>query len=147
MVGGNTVHRPYFGTKLIALVLATLASAQSLFSQATVQIEFVKIAPGQFLMGCLPSDLASVPGVIIGGAYDKCPDDELPRHVVRNTKSFEIGKYEVTQAQWESVMGGNPSHFKDPKRPVEQVSWDDVQDFLEKLNARHDGYHYRLPTD
>jgi len=54
---------------------------------------------------------------------------------------------EVTQAQWEAVMGTNPSHFKGPDRPVELVSWDDIQEFLGKLNAKEKDTRYRLPTE
>src|SRR6185295_12837821 len=67
-------------------------------------------------------------------------------HKVRITRQFEIGKYEVTQEQWQAVMGDNPSNFKGANLPVEKVSWNDAQDFLLKLNAR-DGYTYRLPTE
>ena len=62
--------------------------------------------------------------------------DEKPQHRVRITKPFYLGKYLVTQEQWEAVMGNNPSHFKGPKNPVETVSWDDCQQFLGKLNAK-----------
>ncbi len=67
-------------------------------------------------------------------------------------KNFRMGKYEVTQAQWEAVMGINPSGFKGADNPVENVSWDDCQKFLEKLNALPEvkesksGLTYRLPT-
>ena len=72
--------------------------------------------------------------------------NEKPVHQV-TVSSFLMGKYEVTQRQWEAVMGSNPSYFKDcPDCPVEQVSWEDVQVFLQKLNARTGG-HYRLPTE
>jgi formylglycine-generating enzyme required for sulfatase activity len=74
-------------------------------------------------------------------------EDEKPRHRVRITRGFEMGKYEVTQAQWKAVTGGDPSMFKGDDRPVESVSWNDVQGFLERLNARDDGYRYRLPTE
>ena len=58
------------------------------------------------------------------------------------------GIYPVTQAEWQQVMGSNPSHFKDnPRYPVESVSWNDVQKFLENLNARDGDYSYRLPTE
>ena len=57
-----------------------------------------------------------------------------------------MGKYEVTQAQWEAVMGNNPSYFKGSTNPVEQVSWDDCQSFIQKLNS-HTGESFRLPTE
>ena len=65
------------------------------------------------------------------------------------TKPFYLGKYEVTQEQWEAVMGSNPSHFKGPKNPVEKVSWDDCQQFLVKLNAKSGGQggKFVLPTE
>ncbi|GHT16357.1 hypothetical protein AGMMS4956_18600 [Bacteroidia bacterium] len=63
-----------------------------------------------------------------------------------NVGGFSIGKYEVTQEQWEAVMGNNPSRFKGEDLPVEQVSWNDVQDFIRKLNAMT-GKSYRLPTE
>jgi formylglycine-generating enzyme required for sulfatase activity len=72
--------------------------------------------------------------------------DEKPVHSV-TLSAFNIGKYEVTQAQWKAVMGSNPSYFKDCDQcPVEQVSWNDVQDFIRKLNAQT-GKNYRLPTE
>ncbi|MFM7311356.1 MAG: formylglycine-generating enzyme family protein, partial [Flavobacteriales bacterium] len=62
-------------------------------------------------------------------------EDESPVHQV-TLSSFNIGKYEVTQAQWREVMGSNPSYFKDCDQcPVEPVSWNDVQDFIKKLNT------------
>jgi hypothetical protein len=61
-------------------------------------------------------------------------------------KTFQIGKYEVTQAQWQAVMGNNPSQFKGDKLPVENVSWNDVQEFIKKLNAKT-GKNYRLPAE
>jgi formylglycine-generating enzyme required for sulfatase activity len=91
---------------------------------------FVKIPAGEFVMGSAN-----------GG------DSEKPPHKVVISRGFEIGKYEVTQAQWEAVMGGNPSRFKGADLPVEQVSWEDVQAFLQALNAKKDGYVYRLPTE
>ena len=59
---------------------------------------------------------------------------------------FAIGKYEVTQAQWQAVMGKNPSDFKSANRPVEEVSWDDAQEYIKKLNQKT-GKQYRLPTE
>ena len=59
--------------------------------------------------------------------------DEKPSHSVC-LSSFSIGRYEVTQEEWEAVMGNNPSHYKNAKNPVESVSWDDCQIFIDKLN-------------
>lgn len=74
-------------------------------------------------------------------------DDEKPVHSV-TVSDFYIGKYEVTQAQWKAIMGDNPSYFKNcgGNCPVESVSWNDVQEFIKKLNAKT-GKKYRLPTE
>ena len=94
----------------------------------------VRVDGGSFTMGCQ------------SGRDGACFDDEKPARRVQ-VRSFEIGKYEVTQALWEAVMGENPSSFKGcAECPVERVSWDDVQAFLAKLNART-GKRYRLPTE
>ena len=64
------------------------------------------------------------------------------------SRGFELGKYEVTQGQWVRMMGNNPSYYTgDDRLPVEQVSWNDAQAFIVKLNALNDGYRYRLPTE
>jgi formylglycine-generating enzyme required for sulfatase activity len=97
-------------------------------------MEFVKIAPGEFTMGCSMGD-------------NGCDADENPAHRVQITKAFEIGKYEVMQSQWQAVMGSNPSTVKGDNRPVETVSKNDAHDFLARLNAKNDGYKYRLPTE
>jgi formylglycine-generating enzyme required for sulfatase activity len=97
-------------------------------------MEFVKIAPGEFVMGCSTDDTG-------------CVADEKPAHRVQITKAFEMGKYEVTQAQWQATMGANPSAIKGDDHPVEMVSKNDAHDFLAKLNAQNDGYKYRLPTE
>ena len=78
---------------------------------------------------------------------DNCYADEEPAHPVRIPKPFEMGKYEVTQAQWMAVMGSNPANFKGADRPVENISWTDVEQFLKSSNERGDGYRYRLPTE
>ena len=71
--------------------------------------------------------------------------DEKPAHQV-TLSSFSIGKYEVTQEEWEAVMGSNPSRFRGAKRPVERVSWNDCQEFIRKLNQMT-GKRFRLPTE
>jgi formylglycine-generating enzyme required for sulfatase activity len=73
--------------------------------------------------------------------------DEKPVHDVTISQAFYMGKYEVTQAQWQAVMGSNPSNFKGDNLPVEQVSWDEAIAFIARLNAQKDGYIYRLPTE
>lgn len=72
------------------------------------------------------------------------------QHRVRLTKLFYIGKYEVTQAEWTKVMGKNPSHFKDEKNPIENVSWNNVQEFIKKINgtsALQKELRFALPTE
>jgi len=93
-----------------------------------VVMELVLIPAGRFKMG-------------------SSTGDEL-LHWVRITKPFYVGKHEVTQEVWEKVMGANPSNFKGAKNPVEQVSWDDSQEFLKKLNGlgKEQG-QFRLPTE
>jgi formylglycine-generating enzyme required for sulfatase activity len=101
-----------------------------------VKLEMVLIPAGEFLMGSPDSD-------------KDAQSDEKPQHRVRITKPFYLGKYKVTQEQWMALMGNNPSKFKGPKNPVEQVSWDDCQQFFEKLNAksRHGGGKFQLPSE
>lgn len=79
---------------------------------------------------------------------------ELSQHQVTLTKGFYLGKYEVTQAQWERVMGNNPSHFKGADRPVGKVSWNDAVEFCKKLTEMEkkagrlpQGMSYQLPTE
>ena len=94
--------------------------------------EMVALSGGCFQMGSPASE---------EGRYD----DERQHRVC--VEAFSIGKYEVTQGQWEAVMGSNPSYFSGcADCPVEQVSWNDVQVYLERLNART-GKRYRLPTE
>ena len=98
-----------------------------------ISIEMVKVEAGSFNMGATPEMIN--------------PDtDEKPVHRVTLTNDYYIGKYEVTQALWQAVMGSNPSHFKGDDLPVEQVSWNDCQDFISKLNAMT-GKRFRLPSE
>jgi formylglycine-generating enzyme required for sulfatase activity len=98
-----------------------------------VDIEMVSIPPGYFDMG----------------SANGHADEKPVLHHVTISKPFFIGKYEVTQAQWEKVMGYNHSSFKDcgGDCPVEQVSWNEVKRFINKLNESNEGYTYRLPTE
>ncbi|MBN2200066.1 MAG: SUMF1/EgtB/PvdO family nonheme iron enzyme [Candidatus Aminicenantes bacterium] len=118
----------------LALIAAVTAAAQEKTLVVDlgdgVGMEFILVPAGSFLMGAA-----------IGDA------DEQPVHEVTITKSFYIGKYEVTQEQWQALMGDNLSTHQGPKHPVEQVSWLDCQDFLSKLRAKLDGLTPRLPTE
>ncbi len=119
----------------LLVVLPLLAQSPSPHpSKNAVGMEFVKIVPGEFMMGCSAGD-------------SDCDADEKPAHRVQITKAFEIGKYEVTQAQWQAVMGSNPSTMKGDDHPVETISKQEAQAFLDTLTARKDGYRYRLPTE
>lgn len=94
----------------------------------------VFVQGGPFTMGCTAEQGSD------------CADSESPAHQV-TVPDFYIGKYEIPQAEWEAVMGNNPSHFKDcPRCPVESVSWDDVQLFIQKLNEKT-GMNFRLPSE
>ncbi len=96
-------------------------------------LEMVGLPAGQFLMGSPDSDPDAK-------SYEK------PQHQVK-INSFAIGKYPVTQAQYQAVMGTNPSYFKiNPQNPVERISWDDAQAFCQKL-SQITGKTYRLPTE
>ena len=84
----------------------------------------------------------------MGSPANEADSGEGPVHRVRITRAFYMGKYEVTQEVWEKVMGTNPSEFKGAKNPVENVSWNDCQEFLKKLNALgKDRGEFRLPTE
>jgi formylglycine-generating enzyme required for sulfatase activity len=91
------------------------------------------IAPGTFIMGDMSNG---------------------PAHLVHLTRGYWLGRTEVTQAQWQAVMGGNPAKFPGATRPVEQVSWNEATEFCRRLTASEKnagrvppGYEYRLPTD
>lgn len=75
--------------------------------------------------------------------------DEIPKHKITFKNSFYLGKHEITQAQWKAIMGNNPSKFSDcgGNCPVENVSWFEVKEFIAELNAKNDGFEYRLPSE
>jgi formylglycine-generating enzyme required for sulfatase activity len=111
---------------------------------AGVKMEMVWMAPGEFMMGSPV------------GEGDR--EVRETQHRVRISKGFWMGKYEVTQEQWQRIMGKNPAEFstasgvvfsgKNARNPVEQVSWNDCQTFLEKLTGRLPGeLRARLPTE
>ncbi len=102
--------------------------------------------PGAVVRSQMGMELVYVPaGSFTMGAENS--GDEKPVHQVTIRDGFYMGKYEVTQAQWQAVMGDNPSKFKGDNLPVETISWIDAQNFIQKLNALNDGFIYRLPTE
>ncbi len=84
-------------------------------------------------------------GTFMMGSNVKYRDNEQPVHKV-TVSGFSIGRYEVTQAEWKAVMGNNPSEYKGDKRPVENVTWAQCQEFIRKLNSLT-GRKFRLPTE
>ncbi len=118
----------------------------------SIGMELVWVPRGEFMMGSSEKE--------VDDAHAECKKhsseckresfvDEKPKHNVIITAGFWVGKYEVTQGQWQAVMGDNPSKFKDlgADCPVEQVSWDDIQFFLRRLNAKKDRFEYSLPSE
>jgi len=98
----------------------------------SIGMDFVEIPPGNFTMGSSSSETTP---------------HERPAHPVTISKPFLMAATEVTQAQWKAVFGSNPANFEGDDLPVEQVSWDDAQEFIRELNAKEEGVHYRLPTE
>lgn len=100
----------------------------------SIGMSFVVIPPGEYLMGS-----------------DTFADGESPAHRVKLTQPIEFGMHEVTQEQYEKVVGANPSQFKGANHPVEQVSWSQAVEFCQRLSERPEerdsGYEYRLPTE
>ena len=120
-------------TSLNAVGSSTSGSVITIPVKDGVNIEMVKVEAGSFNMGATPE-------------MKKPYYWEKPVHRVTLTNDYYIGKYEVTQALWQAVMGSNPSYFKGDDLPVEQVSWNDCQDFISKLNAMT-GKRFRLPSE
>ena len=110
---------------LINLRLAPL----TLWSNS-IGMEFVLIPAGTFTMGA-----------------EQEAADERPVHQVTISQPFYLGRYPVTQTQWAAIMQTNPSGCRGEHHPVENVSWEDIQQFIHRLNAKEGGTLYRLPTE
>jgi len=121
-------HRIITAITILAASLLLPYAANSLAATPEIETVFVK-------GGCFP----------MGDTFRVGKDYEQPVHEVC-VSDFFIGKYEVTQEQWEAVMGSNPSKFPGGRMPVDTVSWDDTQTFIAKLNQMT-GKRYRLPTE
>jgi formylglycine-generating enzyme required for sulfatase activity len=115
-------------------VLGNKAYTRRTFTNS-IGMKFVLIPAGAFMMGSPPDE----PG----------RGDDERQHQVTLTKAFYMGVTEVTQEQWRQIMGNNPSHFQDcgAHCPVEFVSWNDCQEFVQRLNQREGDNNYRLPTE
>lgn len=141
----NSKRRKIYASAVIGIFAVALISLGLLF------LIYGPTANKSRSMGNAPTsttELANIPAGSFMMGSDNGRPDEKPVHKVTISKPFLLGKYEVTQEEWQSVMGNNPSNFKNcPKCPVEQVSWNDTQEFINKLNAKNDGFNYRLPTE
>jgi formylglycine-generating enzyme required for sulfatase activity len=131
---------------LLVLSLATLAPIPAAapgtdrIDLGTSPLAIVRIPAGSFTMGT---------DKVVSGPQGWTNDVERPPHKVTISREFWMGEFPVTQAQWREVMGDNPSALKDagPDAPVEQVSWNDTQSFLAKLNVSQGRWTVRLPTE
>lgn len=137
-----------FSGIMLAMVIASAVMLWNLWNQRAFLRQHTGVyrtfspASDTPLIGDLCIEMVDLPGgTFTMGSNDGNYDDENPPHQV-TVSAFAIGKYEVTQAQWQKVMGNNPSRFKGDNLPVENVSWEDAQAFCRKL-----GNGYRLPTE
>ena len=112
----------------------------------SIGMKFVDIPPGSYKMG---SKLSAEEIAKKYGGEVEHRKNEHPRHDVKISEAFYLQTTEVTQGQWKKVMGDNPSNFKDcgDDCPVENVSWNEVKDFIKKLIEMEEGSRYRLPTE
>lgn len=124
----NEIHEPSEQN----FTLRKSGEEKTLILPGGARMDMIYVVPGSFMMGS--------PLLEWGRDWDE------KRHKVVLTKGYWLGKYEVTQEQWQSVMGGNPSSFKCGRNPVEMVSWDDCQQFIQKVNAQLN-CGARLPTE
>jgi formylglycine-generating enzyme required for sulfatase activity len=136
----------YLNIRTIAIVILVLSTNVFFVSEsATAQdkdgtytnsigMKFVLIPAGTFKMGLEKS-------------LNELDANAVPLHQVKIGKPFYLGVYEVTQQQWKDVMGDNPSYYQGDDNPVETVSWEDVQEFIKRLNQKEGHSRYRLPTE
>ena len=113
--------------------MASGSNAISIPVKDGISIDMVKVEAGTFMMGATSE---------MKDPYS----DKKPVHQVTLTNDYYMGKYEVTQALWQAVIGSNPSNFKGDNLPVETVNWNDCQEFISKLNSLT-GRKFRLPTE
>jgi formylglycine-generating enzyme required for sulfatase activity len=105
----------------------------------SISMEFVLIPAGSFMWEEEVKESSNVFGEVVR--------TKTPARKETISKSFYLGKYEVTQEQWYAVMGNNHGNFRGRKNPAEQDSWYDAQEFIRRLNAKEVHKRYRLPTE
>lgn len=113
---------------------SAVESVQNSTFDNTIGMEFVLIPAGNFYMGSPPDE----EGRLI---------NEGPVHEVQITEAFYMGKYEVTQEQWIEIMGVTPSMSKEDRLPADSISWNQIQEFIIKLNEQENTHKYRLPSE
>ena len=145
--GKQYYHISISDTKLVVVKTISKQEQAAMDSAASVQAESNRIAQQQAAAGAHKSVLNSLSANMVylsGGSYTMGAGSEAPSITL---SGFYLSKYEVTQAQWQAIMGSNPSNFSGCAQcPVESVSWNDIQDFLRKLNSQT-GKNFRLPTE
>ena len=134
---GNVLVAPFSEAKAKEVQKSVAKSLQKKVEEVVdlgkgINLDLVLIPAGKFMMG--------------SPASEKGRSTDETQHEVTLTKPYYMGKYEVTQEQWEGVMGENRSQVKGAKLPVTNVSWGDCQEFIKKLNASTKG-GYKLPTE
>jgi sulfatase modifying factor 1 len=129
-----------FRSLILCLTIAACSTSQSpaepiTWTEPETGMTFRRIEPGVFLMGSRATEAGR--------------EAQEQQHSVRLTRPFWIAVYEVTQSEWQEIMGTNPSHWRDEtgRLPVEEVSWFEVRDFLTRLESRAPGNRFRLPTE
>ncbi len=127
---------------------ATPASRRAFIDVGRARLALVEIPPGTFRMGT-DEVIHADDGWKICPTCPSRNDVERPAHQVTISREFWMGRFPVTQGQWQEVMGNNPAHNRSagPDAPVEQVGWNDVQAFLARLNAAQNRWTARLPTE
>jgi len=168
----NIVMKKFCGLLVGVAMIVHAVDAQEKTFRNSIGMEFILIEPGTMIVGRFQPPYP-VPEDTVKGAdrpmnmwmgegrpYNEAEfalakrlaeADAREGFQVEIRNPYYIGKFEVTQEQWEKVMGNNPSMFRDivqaPLHPVESVTWQDVQEFLRRLNQMEGGKKYRLPTE
>jgi formylglycine-generating enzyme required for sulfatase activity len=120
-------------TQTVSQTSTLTADLKEIFTNS-IGMEFVLIPTGEFEMGSPEHE-------------ENRESNEGPVRYVKIKKAFYMGRYEVTQKEWREVMGNNPPYFWDNNLPADMVSWNNVQEFIRKLNEREGMCRYRLPSE